>query len=558
MILFNFPRTQWLLKICFIVLLSLKANAQSPNWVWAKWGGTKYIDYLSDIKNTQKSANGHSYIVGYFTDTLLIPPFSLTSTSHSDLFVAYYDPNGNCIWVKNSSGNSDDFAWGASITPSGENVIVVGGFTDTLVLGATTLISNGNYDIFITEIDINGNFLWAKSYGGPGWELANHASIDTSNNFIYIAGTFSDTTSIGTITLSAYGGLGIDIFLAKCDMAGNVIWAVSAGGPGSDQVFGSCTDMYGNTYITGHYTDSLFFGPYQINSIGDKDIYTAKCDPNGNFLWAKSFGGYGQERGRGITSDAFGDVYVTGNFWDTAYFGTTVLASHGLPDAFIAKYDISGKEEWIIRIGGPSEDMGMDIASDRNGNIYICGTYRDWILFSDSEPIPAIPAIAFADIFVAKYDSSSQLKWWKVAGGPDWEDVRGISIDPSKHAHIIGLFDSTCIFDAINLSNYSQQDWFLAKLDNTVFNSIDEEIPVNNLLIFPNPFSTQTIFQSEIPLKNATLSINNIFGQTVKQIKNISGQTTILQRNDLPAGLYFVRLTEDNKQFLTKKIIIVD
>jgi PKD repeat protein len=80
----------------------------------------------------------------------------------------------------------------------------------------------------------------------------------------------------------------------------------------------------------------------------------------------------------------------------------------------------------------------------------------------------------------------------------------------------------------------------------------------NEVYIFPNPFFTEAVLHSDIFLHNATFTLVNVFGQTVVQIKNISGQTVILQRNDLPAGLYFVWLTEDDKQIVTKKIIIAD
>ena len=76
--------------------------------------------------------------------------------------------------------------------------------------------------------------------------------------------------------------------------------------------------------------------------------------------------------------------------------------------------------------------------------------------------------------------------------------------------------------------------------------------------IFPNPFSEQTTLQIDSFLHNATLSVDNCFGQTVKQIKNISGQTVILTRDNLPSGLYFIRLTENNNVLATSKLVIAD
>jgi hypothetical protein len=76
--------------------------------------------------------------------------------------------------------------------------------------------------------------------------------------------------------------------------------------------------------------------------------------------------------------------------------------------------------------------------------------------------------------------------------------------------------------------------------------------------ISPNPFSRQTTLHTDNPLKNATLTVYNSFGQRVKQIENISGQSITLNRDNLPCGLYILRLTQDNKIFTTDKLIITD
>ena len=80
----------------------------------------------------------------------------------------------------------------------------------------------------------------------------------------------------------------------------------------------------------------------------------------------------------------------------------------------------------------------------------------------------------------------------------------------------------------------------------------------NSFKVFPNPFSTQTTLQTDILLHNATFTVYNCFGQTVREITNISGNTATFYRDNLPSGLYFIRLTQDNKQIETKKLIITD
>lgn len=102
-------------------------------------------------------------------------------------------------------------------------------------------------------------------------------------------------------------------------------------------------------------------------------------------------------------------------------------------------------------------------------------------------------------------------------------------------------------------SNYTQKIFAYAAA--TGIENLENQ---NSIAVYPNPFITQTIFQSNKVFQDATLMVYNSFGQLVKQIKNISGQTIVLQRDNLPGGLYFICISEDNKIFTTDKLIITD
>lgn len=93
----------------------------------------------------------------------------------------------------------------------------------------------------------------------------------------------------------------------------------------------------------------------------------------------------------------------------------------------------------------------------------------------------------------------------------------------------------------------------------TISTKITElNISKNPINIFPNPFSIQTTIETYKPLKNATLNLYNLQGQLVKQIKNISGQTIIISRDNLSNGLYKLQLTQDNQTIATDKLVIMD
>jgi len=80
----------------------------------------------------------------------------------------------------------------------------------------------------------------------------------------------------------------------------------------------------------------------------------------------------------------------------------------------------------------------------------------------------------------------------------------------------------------------------------------------NSFSVFPNPFSIQTTLHSDNPFQNATLTVYNCFGQSVKQIDKLFGQTITLQRDDLPSGVYFIRLSQNDKTFTDCKLIVTD
>lgn len=103
-------------------------------------------------------------------------------------------------------------------------------------------------------------------------------------------------------------------------------------------------------------------------------------------------------------------------------------------------------------------------------------------------------------------------------------------------------------------------------IDSTCRHFVDMPVGLNDyfdqikmtFLIYPNPFSTQTNIQTDNYLHNATIIVTNSFGQIVKQMQNISGETITISRDNLYAGLYFFRLTEENKVMITGKFIITD
>jgi len=223
-------------------------------------------------------------------------------------------------------------------TDADGNVYVTGFFEATASFGSFNLTSSGFLDIFVAKLDSNGNWLWAEKAGGSEGDLANGISTDADGN-VYVTGYFEATASFGSFNLTSSGS--DDIFIAKLDSNGNWLWAEKAGGSEGDYGKGIITDADGNVYVTGYFRGIASFGSFNLTSSGSKDIFVAKMDSNGNWLWAEKAGGIIHDEGRGISTDADGNVYVIGGFYATASFGSYNLTGSGFWDIFVAKLNSS-------------------------------------------------------------------------------------------------------------------------------------------------------------------------------------------------------------------------
>jgi hypothetical protein len=225
-------------------------------------------------------------------------------------------------------------------------------------------------------------YSWAKGMGGTANEYANSIQLDGSNN-TYITGNFAGTADFdpgaGVANLNGHANF-FDIFIARYDNAGNYIWAKNIGGRGDDVANSLKLDTGGNLYITGSFEDTVDFdpGPGIANlTSANGDLFIAKYDNSGNYLWAKKIGGSGCE-GYDIELDNSGNIYLTGYYFQTNDFDPGVgVATLTAPanNAFIAKYDNSGNYIWAKGIGGSSNNYGLYLTLDAPGNIYLTGNF---------------------------------------------------------------------------------------------------------------------------------------------------------------------------------------
>ncbi len=544
----------------------MKLNAQVPalDWVQAMGG-----DDSDQGRSCTVDDSGNVYITGSFRKTADFDPgpgtTNLVSNGNLDFFVQKLDEYGNLLWVFSMGAEIHDVGESIAIDPSG-NIYVTGYFQGTVDFdpgpGINNLTSNGT-NTFVLKLTPEGNFLWAKCMVGIEYSNNGHSiSTDAFGN-VYVMGVYHGTVDFdpgpGT-TLLTNEGAG-DIFVQKLDASGNLLWIRSVGGESFDIGWSSTTDDAGNVYVTGYFSETADFDPssgiMNLVSNGGREIFVLKLGASGDFHWARSVGGTGQEQGNSIAVDPSGNVYVTGYFQGEVDFdpgpGSTILNSVAAVDIFVQKLNASGNLLWAISAGGYNHDAGRSIVTDPLGNVYLTGYFQGTVDFDPGPGIKNLYSSGAEDIFVQKMDASGNLLWAISAGGAAHEQGNSILVKSSGLIYITGFFQSTPDFDPSPETSYKVssglEDVFVLKLDESPVGiaDIDHDLEVK---IFPNP--TKDNLNIESPQK-VQIEIFDSFGRLIiSRLEN--SQTESIDLSAYASGVYYVRISSGNRT-ITKKVM---
>ena len=384
----------------------------------------------------------------------------------------------NLVWAKAMGGTGQNEGHSIACDASG-NVYTSGKFYGTVDFdpGAGTYnLTASNDDIFISKLDAAGNFVWAKAFGGTGWDNSTSVALDASGN-VYTTGRFENTVDFdpgaGTFNLTSAGT--IDIFISKLDASGNFVWAKAMGGTDADIVHAMVLDDLGNIYTTGRFLNTADFDPgagiFNLTA-ANNSTFISKLDASGNFVWAKILEGTTHLESWNIALDASGNVYTTGLFWGTSDFdpgaGIFNLTSAGVEDIFISKLDAAGNFVWAKSMGGSGFDSGFSIAIDATGNVYTTGVFGYTVDFDPGAGNFNLSSSGNFDIFISKLDASGNFVWAKTMGGADAEMVYAMVLDASGNVYTTGTFQNTADFNpGTGISNLNAGDGsiFISKLD---------------------------------------------------------------------------------------------
>jgi hypothetical protein len=454
------------MKIRFLVSLVLwmlhYQTSRSQICQWAARAGGPESDYANciDVDNF-----GNSYVAGTFHDSITFGSSTLVNLGKWSVFISKYDPGGNFLWAKIAAEDSAISVSGIVIGETGK-LSIVGQYFGSAVFGTTLttiLQSNGSFDVYVAEFDSIGDLLWARSTGGSGIDFAGGVSSDKQGNVYligdlhltsypysgskiflekydssgtlsfqksslnfetghfgngiktdsignsYITGEFFNTLVFDSTAIIDAGNIESNAFIAKFDNNGNFVWGQKAGAPtgycGSKAID---IDNLGNCYVTGYYHGSINLGSNSITSTSGvgNEVFIAKCDLNGNFVWVNESTGTGSSRH--ISLDENGIIYVSGTYLNTLTFGSTSITSIGGSDIFVAAINPTGTFIWANSYGGIQADYigGMKV---RSNGIYLSGYFSDIIYFGNSISLLANSTVKY-DVFVSKLSSVTGLK----------------------------------------------------------------------------------------------------------------------------------------------------
>ena len=507
----------------------------SGNFIWAKsigglsgeFGNSLFLD-----------GTGNLYCTGDFGGTIDFDPgagiFNLAPAGRA-VFVLKLSNSGTFVWAKAMGGDGFTYGNSVAVDPVG-NVYTTGSFMKTFDCDPGTTIFNliaatGNF-MFLSKFDPSGNFVWAHSAGGASSIFIKAMKADQLGN-IYTTGYFSGIVDFdpgpGVFHLStALTDVEGDVFITKCNAAGNLLWAKQLGGLLSDYSTSIDVDAVGNVYTAGSFEGTADFDPgagtfnltasssnsdifvSKLNSSGifvwakrlgtttvedvysialdasgnlftaggyfpgtnSFQIYLNKLDPAGNLIWSKTYGGPNAERAYSIEADPSGNIYFTGIFSGTVDFdpgpGVFNMTAVGT-DVFVSKLDGSGNFLWATHFGGPGYINVNSIALNASGTICITGTFDQPIDFDPGPGTNILIPLVYNDIYISKFDNSGNFLWVKQFAGNSSESCLSVATDVAENVYTTGTFGGAVDFDpgpgVFNLNPVGNADVFISKLD---------------------------------------------------------------------------------------------
>jgi|GEM_PF-2746556 len=347
--------------------------------LWSTYYGASLDDEFNAVVSDSK---GNVYVAAYTLNSGLSSS-AVHQSSYNKLgdgLIVKFNINGQRVWASYYGGDNLDNIYGISLY---KDLLYLTGITYSGNNIASLKSYQSNYgtagDAFIACFDTSGFRNWGTYVGGTGIDKANDATTDLNGN-VYICGFTDSKTNFSRNSQfqSSHAGQE-DGFIAKYNTTGKLVWCSYYGGEAADLLYGIGYDKVKGIYVSGRTkskTGISTSGAWQTTLGGGWDAYLAKFDTSGTQTWSSYFGGTSDDYGAGITSDARGFIYTSGNTASTksiAYGNAFKNYYSGSIDGFLAKWTDKGKLIWSTYYGGTENDFGVRISMLEHTRLYFAG-----------------------------------------------------------------------------------------------------------------------------------------------------------------------------------------
>lgn len=482
-----------------IVMFLSVVSSVAQEWTWARQDGSLCREQSTGVA---VDSLGNVYTVGWFEGMASIGEQNLTVSGHQDAFIARWTPEGQAVWVCQGGGRDDDMGAAITVDPL-DHIIAMGRFRSTNatfdLITITNKYARDNNSLWLAKLSPQGKAEWVQQAGGAS--TLERAAVDTDAlGNIYLVACMARFAHFGNTNLSGYE----DILLAKYDPQGHLLWATKAGGNGYDYGLDLAATSAGFTYVTGYFEKDAPFGHITLTSRGLTDVFLAKYDPEGQVIWAVQAGGSSQDQDSRLAVDSLGGIYLAGWFAGKISIGPHELAANGSAlsrDLFLARFDPEGNSLWAKSIGdAETESIGDLIVNvttnnaQSHTNLFLSGHFVN----KTSVNSVILTNTTAQRMFVSRWDCDGQLCWVRQAGGETSE----LALDnrPIPNLYVAGGFVDPSAWADTFLASPGNSQAFLSRLDTSV-----AEKPVSLPRVVTPPLS-QVRPAGSIALFSVTLS----------------------------------------------------
>ena len=501
--------------------------------IWAKRAGGWDNEKTRGITLDNDS---NVYICGYIHSYANFDNITVNGHGNTDAYVAKYNKDGDCQWVRVMGGPERDEAQGI-VSDGDGNVYVTGMYKNAAVFGNQTIYTPDDFmDQFLVKFDTNGNMQWVRkgtgSYDQVGWGV----TMDNSGK-IYATGEFNASMLLGSTQLNTAGAA--DVYVTCYNAQGDLQWARRAGGNQVDRARGIGTDGF-NIYITGQFGGTANFGAITRTAADGSDAFMAGMDDAGNFQWATSVGGaadgpedLGYESGICITADNHGIVYAGGALLDGGVFGSTSYGAYSRTDAYLTRIDQGADNTPPLAVSFTPADNSVDVAPDAN------------LILAFTEPVVA----GIGDIQILEHGIVTQTI--PVTSVNVSFNGNEVSINPPTNFSDSALVEIQFVSGVIkDIAGNA----FAGITDTSTWNlTIRKEIlpagmasvPTNTFSIYPNPSSGKVTVCCKDVQASSHLRVLNTLGQTVLESDLTNAVNVSFDLSQQSKGIYVFELTND-------------